>query len=811
MDFLYNPDSMSEAELKATFVGRENLLRDLLDIIRAQPEGAGVQHTIIIAPRGMGKTATLQRLRYAVLECELGGLWLPVKYPEENYGVIDLADFWLETLRILSVEVSDKKLLEQSRELPQRFQNRGDIADAALTVLKDYSRQCGKRLLLLIENMDELLGLIANGTDAGKLRDALMNDGSFMIAGSGVRFFKQARNYDQPLYNFFQIFDLNQLSFEQARELLLKRAEQEGNTPLYQQLQMNTARLQVLHYFTRGVPRLVLMLYRILAQSDLHAVRQALEKLLDEITPYYKARIEVLPPQERKLLDHIARAAAQTHEGVSPTELSKAMYLPTNHVSTLLKRLVDAGYLRSVPLKGRKACYVLAEPLYSLWHQMRLNPETRNKKLVWLVDFLRDWFDDQQRVAEAKRLYGEFEKSGWNGDGKRAQSVVEHLLLLGQSAMSTATAGEIMRLEVRAYGRLKKQFSSLAKVMDDESPQILADIEASLEQNPQDSHCLVAKGTFLSRVKGEYETALQCFDTALKIDPNDADTWYQRGVSLYFLGRFEDALESRRHAGKLSPAAAEIWNGQGHDLEMLGRFEEACEAYNHALAINPNYIYAKNNLGALFSKLEDNFRSAVIQNEWEAARNYWQNIVLTKDTAADKNIPKRCILFAAELDYLSFAKEILNAAQLEEQLFPLARALDYLQNHNEELLNKLAPEVLGAVNFVIHDLQTTITRNKEAQEAGKRPIASASLSVDDDYIAKRGHLIHKLKAKDTTKRWAYYFVLVLPPDEQAFLKAIEGDGTIDLENYGKLIASCYGEEPNAEVKAFLREKYGFQV
>ena len=585
MDFLYNPDSMSKAELKATFVGRENLLRDLLDIIRAQPEGAGVQHTIIIAPRGMGKTATLQRLRYAVLECELGEMWLPVKYPEENYGVIDLADFWLETLRILSVEVGEKKLLEQSRELPQRFQNRGDIADAALTVLKDYSRRYGKRLLLLIENMDELLGLIANGTDAGKLRDSLMNDGSFMIAGSGVRFFKQARNYDQPLYNFFQIFDLNQLSFEQARELLLKRAEQEGSTQLYEQLQTNTARLQVLHYFTRGVPRLVLMLYRILAQSDLHAVRQALEKLLDEITPYYKARIEVLPPQERKLLDHIARAAAQTHEGVSPTELSKAMYLPTNHVSTLLKRLVDAGYLRSVPLKGRKACYVLAEPLYSLWHQMRLNPETRNKKLVWLVDFLRDWFDDQQRVAEAKRLYGEFEKSDQDGDGKRAHSVV----------------GQVMRQEALAYGRVEK----------------------------------------------------------------------------------------------------------------------ACEADNLASAINPTHLYAKNSLGNLSIKIEDNFRFAVIQNKWKSAHSYWQSIIRTKNTSADKNIPKRSILFAAELGYLSFAKEILNAAQLEEQLFPLARALDYLQTRDEELLNKLAPEVLGAVTLVIHDLQTAIVRNKEA---GKHPM-----------------------------------------------------------------------------------------
>lgn len=81
----------------------------------------------------------------------------------------------------------------------------------------------------------------------------------------------------------------------------------------------------------------------------------------------------------------------------------------------------------------------------------------------------------------------------------------------------------------------------------------------------------------------------------------------------------------------------------------------------------------------------------------------------------------------------------------------------------------------------------------------------------DQIIAKKGHLIHKLKAKDTTGRWAYYFVLVEAPREAAFLKSIEGDGTVDLEDYGKVIASCYGEEPTEEVKTYLKEKYGFEV
>lgn len=84
-------------------------------------------------------------------------------------------------------------------------------------------------------------------------------------------------------------------------------------------------------------------------------------------------------------------------------------------------------------------------------------------------------------------------------------------------------------------------------------------------------------------------------------------------------------------------------------------------------------------------------------------------------------------------------------------------------------------------------------------------------SYTDKLIGRSGHLIHKLKAKDTTGRWAYYFVYVPAGKEQLFLRAIDGDGTVDLEDYGKVIASCYGEEPTQEIKDFLKEKYGFSV
>lgn len=82
----------------------------------------------------------------------------------------------------------------------------------------------------------------------------------------------------------------------------------------------------------------------------------------------------------------------------------------------------------------------------------------------------------------------------------------------------------------------------------------------------------------------------------------------------------------------------------------------------------------------------------------------------------------------------------------------------------------------------------------------------------DEYIRHLGHHIHKLTAKDNTGRQAYYFVLVEPARESDFLRAIDSKtGIIDLEDFGRVVASCYGDTPSAEMKEFLKQRYGFIV
>lgn len=110
----------------------------------------------------------------------------------------------------------------------------------------------------------------------------------------------------------------------------------------------------------------------------------------------------------------------------------------------------------------------------------------------------------------------------------------------------------------------------------------------------------------------------------------------------------------------------------------------------------------------------------------------------------------------------------------------------------------------GFVNHEIDRLVWGITGTSQSTP----PPSAASI---EQYIAQRGHLIQKIKAKDSTGRQAYYFILIQPDVEEAFFAALNSSISIKLDDYGIVIASCYGEEPTGQLKQLLFDKYGFRI
>jgi uncharacterized caspase-like protein len=79
----------------------------------------------------------------------------------------------------------------------------------------------------------------------------------------------------------------------------------------------------------------------------------------------------------------------------------------------------------------------------------------------------------------------------------------------------------------------------------------------------------------------------------------------------------------------------------------------------------------------------------------------------------------------------------------------------------------------------------------------------------DAEVAQRAHLVHKLRANDSSQREAYYFVLIEPEFERDFLNC--SSGNIDLTDYGVVLASNYGSKPTTEVLMYLNQRFGFPL
>lgn len=84
---------------------------------------------------------------------------------------------------------------------------------------------------------------------------------------------------------------------------------------------------------------------------------------------------------------------------------------------------------------------------------------------------------------------------------------------------------------------------------------------------------LTSLGTCLSR-QGRREEALQVFDKAVQLKPDEANHWRDLGNALVALGRTAEALLSFQHALKLDPQHWEAANQCAILLHGLGRAEE---------------------------------------------------------------------------------------------------------------------------------------------------------------------------------------------------------------------------------------------
>jgi tetratricopeptide (TPR) repeat protein len=110
------------------------------------------------------------------------------------------------------------------------------------------------------------------------------------------------------------------------------------------------------------------------------------------------------------------------------------------------------------------------------------------------------------------------------------------------------------------------------------------------------------KGVALGN-QGQYDEAIQAFDEAIRLDPNDVRAWNDKGLALVKQGKYDEAIETYDEAIRIDPNNSKAWNRKGTALTEQGKYDEAIKAYDEAIRLNPNYAMAWNNEGEALKAL----------------------------------------------------------------------------------------------------------------------------------------------------------------------------------------------------------------
>ncbi|HEV8587532.1 MAG TPA: tetratricopeptide repeat-containing serine protease family protein [Pyrinomonadaceae bacterium] len=104
---------------------------------------------------------------------------------------------------------------------------------------------------------------------------------------------------------------------------------------------------------------------------------------------------------------------------------------------------------------------------------------------------------------------------------------------------------------------------------------------------------------------GNYDSALNYFETAANRNPKRAETWIQIGYCKVKQGRNDEAIRAYQHALALRPTSADAHNKLGDAYFYAGRFNEAIAAYQHAARLRPKDGEAYYNLALAYLEIGD--------------------------------------------------------------------------------------------------------------------------------------------------------------------------------------------------------------
>ena len=400
----------------ASFCIRNAELRILLESLHTSTGNSSV-HSMVIGPRGSGKTHLLLRVAAGIRrDPSLSGFY-PIVFAEESYEVSTIGEFWLECLGHLAEQApeGERANLRLSYDDLRATGDDRALADRCLGTILDFADRQGKRVVLLVENLNMLFADMDDPDAGWRLRHTLQTEPRIVLLGSATSRFDEIDHPDHALYDLFRVITLRPLDTQECVALWEAVSGQPSTTLAVRPLEI----------LTGGNPRLLAIIALFSAGRSFRELKANLLDLVDDHTEYFKSHLESLPALERRVYLSLARL----WKPASAREVADQSRIDINKCSALLTRLMERGAVTVVGGTPRRRQYYLTERLYNIYYLLRRDSGS-SQAVEALIDFMVCLYSPGELWDVVAEIYRETKFPMTDVQGPVAQVLISKAQLL---------------------------------------------------------------------------------------------------------------------------------------------------------------------------------------------------------------------------------------------------------------------------------------------------------------------------------------------------------------------------------------------